>query len=53
MPSSALPRSAVPVESVPIKLSRTMTPVAEAPEIKIPIKLAEMTLPGPISVPGE
>ena len=28
MPHWALPRSAVPVESVPIKLSRTMTPVA-------------------------
>ena len=52
MPSSALPRSAVPVESVPIKLSRTMTPVAVAPEIKMPIRLAEMTLPGPIEGAG-
>ena len=43
----------MPVESVPIRLSRTMTPVARGPEIKIPIKLAEMTLPGPITVPGE
>jgi hypothetical protein len=30
-----------------------MTPVAEAPEIRMPSKLAEITLPGPISVPGE
>ena len=28
-------------------------PVADAPEMKTPIKLAEITLPGPITVPGE
>ena len=33
---------------MPIKLSRTIDPVADAPEIKTPIKLAEITLPGPI-----
>ena len=29
-----------------------MTPVAAEPEIKTPIRLAEITLPGPITVPG-
>ena len=43
---------ASPVESVPIRLSLTMTAVAAAPEIKTPIRLAEITLPGPISCPA-
>ena len=36
----------MPVESVPIRLSRMTTPVAAAPETRTPIRLAEMTLPG-------
>ena len=51
-PASALPRSASPVESVPIRLPITVTSVAVAPEINTPIRLAEITLPGPITVPG-
>ena len=51
-PASALPRSASPVESVPIRLPITVTLVAVAPEINTPIRLAEITLPGPIMVPG-
>ena len=51
-PASALPRSASPDESVPIRLPITVTSVAVAPEIKTPIRLAEITLPGPIGDSG-
>ena len=52
-PSWALPRSASPVESVPIRLPVTWFPVAAAPEIRTPWRLAEITFPGPITLLAE